>query len=281
MVVYRRHLRRRDAAPSPSSASSARSSRPGTRGPGGATRKPLLHQRGHLRPGRALHHDRPGRRPRCASRATRLQVGPSSMHWHGRPAGDRRGRGLRPARRLPRARAITLTPSAVTAVELPLTAGRQPCLAALCAHRPDRGRPRPRAGNGRATAISTPISARGRWRPTSRFWTWGRYPLSGRRRLLLRRDPPRRVAPGGRRRTSTEDGRAETIDPPPLDALRPLPLEVRRETRADAGYRPRQVMAMLDAPFYTRAAVRHPDQRRGRRWACTRRWTSTASPRRC
>ena len=30
---------------------------------------------------------------------------------------------------------------------------------------------------------------------------------------------------------------------------------VRRETRADAGYQPRQVKAMLDAPFYNRAAV--------------------------
>jgi carotenoid 1,2-hydratase len=31
---------------------------------------------------------------------------------------------------------------------------------------------------------------------------------------------------------------------------------VRRETRADAGLPPRQVKAMLDAPFYTRSVVR-------------------------
>ena len=30
---------------------------------------------------------------------------------------------------------------------------------------------------------------------------------------------------------------------------------VRRETRADAGHSPRQVKAMLDAPFYTRSVV--------------------------
>ena len=31
---------------------------------------------------------------------------------------------------------------------------------------------------------------------------------------------------------------------------------VRRETRADPGYRPREVTPMLHAPFYARAAVR-------------------------
>jgi carotenoid 1,2-hydratase len=30
---------------------------------------------------------------------------------------------------------------------------------------------------------------------------------------------------------------------------------MRRETRADPGYRPRQALAMLDAPFYARSMV--------------------------
>jgi carotenoid 1,2-hydratase len=32
--------------------------------------------------------------------------------------------------------------------------------------------------------------------------------------------------------------------------------QVRRETRADAGYKPVQVKGMLDAPFYSRSAVK-------------------------
>ena len=31
---------------------------------------------------------------------------------------------------------------------------------------------------------------------------------------------------------------------------------VARETRGDAGYKPRQVQSMLDAPFYSRSAIR-------------------------
>ena len=53
-----------------------------------------------------------------------------------------------------------------------------------------------------------------------------------------------------------EDGRAEAIELPPLTPFARSRWTVRRETRADAGYRPRQVLPMLDAPFYTRAAVR-------------------------
>ena len=43
---------------------------------------------------------------------------------------------------------------------------------------------------------------------------------------------------------------------PPLTPFARSRWTVRRETRADAGYRPRPVLPMLDAPFYTRAAVR-------------------------
>jgi carotenoid 1,2-hydratase len=43
---------------------------------------------------------------------------------------------------------------------------------------------------------------------------------------------------------------------PPLTRFSRSLWAVRRETRADPGTRPRQVLPMLDAPFYTRAAVR-------------------------
>jgi carotenoid 1,2-hydratase len=87
------------------------------------------------------------------------------------------------------------------------------------------------------------------------YWTWGRYPTSdgavafydAARRdgtsldLALRFDPSGTVTP---------------IEAPPLTRFSRNPWLVRRETRADSGYRPREVTPMLHAPFYARAAVR-------------------------
>jgi carotenoid 1,2-hydratase len=42
---------------------------------------------------------------------------------------------------------------------------------------------------------------------------------------------------------------------PPLARFRRSLWGVRRQTRADPGTRPRQVLAMLDAPFYCRSVV--------------------------
>jgi len=50
-------------------------------------------------------------------------------------------------------------------------------------------------------------------------------------------------------------GEAMRLDPPPLQALPRSLWAVRRQTRGDAGTQPRQVLGMLDAPFYTRAVV--------------------------
>ena len=52
------------------------------------------------------------------------------------------------------------------------------------------------------------------------------------------------------------DGWAEPFAPPPKARLPRSPWTVRRETRADPGYRPRQVRSMLDSPFYVRSAIR-------------------------
>ncbi|MGR3466746.1 MAG: carotenoid 1,2-hydratase, partial [Shimia sp.] len=53
------------------------------------------------------------------------------------------------------------------------------------------------------------------------------------------------------------DGQPEVLrDPPPRTRFARSLWGVRRETRADAGYAPRQVQNMLDAPFYSRSAVR-------------------------
>ena len=53
------------------------------------------------------------------------------------------------------------------------------------------------------------------------------------------------------------DGKTGEVNaPPPKTRMARTLWALRREGRADDGYRPHQVKAMLDAPFYSRAAVR-------------------------
>ncbi len=184
----------------------------------------------------------------------RFEVGPSMMRWQGNelvidvnevsgPPVISRVRGQ-----------IRLTPSAITGVELPLTADG--------AHvwRPFAPRAR----------IEVDIDRPGwQWEGEGYFdanfgtraleedfsyWTWGRFPT--RKGATCFYDATRldgsELAAGFR---FAEDGAAETIALPPKTALRRSFWAVRRETRADTGARPRQTLAMLDAPFYTRAAV--------------------------
>ena len=87
-----------------------------------------------------------------------------------------------------------------------------------------------------------------------RFWTWSRYPTAHGALCIydgLRRD-------GSSFETAISFDRTGTAQlvaaPPPARLSRSL-WRVRRETRADPGSRPRQVLAMLDAPFYCRSAV--------------------------
>jgi carotenoid 1,2-hydratase len=184
----------------------------------------------------------------------RFTVGPSSLSWHG----DRLEIDVDEVSSLPlvsRVRGrITVTPSAVTSVELPLL--------------PDGSHVwRPFAPSSR---IEVDLGPGWQWSGHGYFdanfgtraleadfsyWTWGRYPLSGGAACFydaVRRDGTH-LAAGVH---FTDDGRAETMALPPLAAFARSRWTVRRETRADAGYRPRQVLPMLDAPFYTRAAVR-------------------------
>jgi carotenoid 1,2-hydratase len=86
-------------------------------------------------------------------------------------------------------------------------------------------------------------------------WTWGRFPRAGggttcfydgiradRSTLALGLD----VA---------ANGEVQVIDPPPLARLSRTAWGIARDTRCDAGIAPRQTMAMLDAPFYSRSLV--------------------------
>jgi carotenoid 1,2-hydratase len=86
------------------------------------------------------------------------------------------------------------------------------------------------------------------------FWTWGRYPTATGATCIY--DATRRDG------TSLEmaidfdaQGRATLGDAPPRTPFKRSLWQVRRETRADPGTTPRQVLGMLDAPFYSRSVV--------------------------
>jgi carotenoid 1,2-hydratase len=88
-----------------------------------------------------------------------------------------------------------------------------------------------------------------------RYWTWGRFPSGGGSTCFY--DAERRDGTHlelGVHFDST--GQASTVELPPRTRLARSLWAVRRETRADAGAaKPRQVLSMLDAPFYTRSVV--------------------------
>lgn len=186
--------------------------------------------------------------------ADTFRVGPSSMHWTGRelivdidevsgPPVISRVRGR-----------ITVRPSAITPVELPLT--------------PDGAHIwRPFAP---VCDISVDLAAPG-WQWTGHgyfdanfgtraleadfdFWTWGRFPTRDGATVIY--DADRRDGSHlARAFRFTPAGSAEAADAPPRTRFRRSLWQVRRETRADPGTIPRQSLNMLDAPFYSRSTV--------------------------
>ena len=88
-----------------------------------------------------------------------------------------------------------------------------------------------------------------------RFWTWGRFPTA--RGAACFYDATR--LDGSTLATALSfgpDGSAGPMDMPAKRPFRRSLWAVRRETRGDAdGPRPRQVLNMLDAPFYSRSMV--------------------------
>ena len=148
---------------------------------------------------------------------------------------------------------ITLTPAAVTDIEVALT--------------PDRRHVwRPFAPTGH---IEVDLTQGQRWQGHGYFdanfgsvaletdfktWSWGRYPM--RSGALCFYDAVRADGSSLALGISVaRDGSVRPIDPPPLTAFSRSLWALKRETRADAGVRPRQVMPMLDAPFYSRSLV--------------------------
>lgn len=195
-------------------------------------------------------------RGESALRQTRhsFTVGPSSLRWtNGRLEIDVNEISSLPLVSRVAGR-ITVTPSAITAVELPLLEDGSHVwrpFAPTAQIEVELNRGWNWSGHGYfdanfgTRALEADFSS----------WSWGRFPRAGGSACFydaVRRDGTH-LAAGVH---FAADGRAEPMDPPPLTAFSRSLWAVRRETRADTGYRPRQVLAMLDAPFYTRSAVR-------------------------
>ena len=195
-------------------------------------------------------------RGRTALRTTpdSFTVGPSTLHWDGaRLVIDIDEVSSLPLVSRMRGR-ITLTPAAITAVELPLT-------------RDGAHVWRPFAP---VSAITVDLEAPG-WQFTGHgyfdanfgtrplesdftYWTWGRYPTAAGATCFY--DATRRDGSTLEAAVAFDtDGHAHTVAAPPRTPFRRTLWALRRETRADAGVTPRQTKAMLDAPFYSRAVV--------------------------
>ncbi|MEM6594310.1 MAG: carotenoid 1,2-hydratase [Pseudomonadota bacterium] len=185
---------------------------------------------------------------------TVFEVGPSSMRW----TGSELVIEINEVSSLPlvsRVRGqITVTPSALTEVELPLTKDGAHIW-------------RPFAPTSR---IKVELDAKG-WqfdghgyfdanfgtRPLEHdfsYWTWGRYPTGAGSTCFY--DATRRDGTALDAAIAFDpEGRAQMIEAPASKRFARTLWALRRETRADPGTTARQIKPMLDAPFYSRSVV--------------------------
>ena len=87
------------------------------------------------------------------------------------------------------------------------------------------------------------------------YWTWGRFPISGGTKCFYDLE----LKDGKTESYAFDfdaDGQGSSIvDPPPIKKFNRSLWSIKRSTRCDKSYEPRQIKNMLDAPFYSRAAV--------------------------
>lgn len=182
-----------------------------------------------------------------------LTVGPSRMHWTGRELVVSVDEWGAPPLVTPVRGRIVLTPEVMTGVEVALTPEGTHLwrpFAPLARIEVDLSQGHRWQGHGYLDANF------GRRALEADFarWTWGRFPLRDGAACLYdaeRRDGSRL----GLAVRVGRDGAVREVAPPPEAPLPRTPWALRRATRADPGARPRQVMALLEAPFYSRALV--------------------------
>lgn len=184
-----------------------------------------------------------------------ITIGPSAMRWTGSALEIDINEITTPHLSRLTGR-VTVTPEAVTSVELPLT--------------PDGAHIwRPFAPVSR---IKVELDRKGwQWEGHGYFdanfgtraleadfnyWTWGRFPKSDGSALCFYDATRRDGSTLAEAMRFDANGEATMVNAPPATRFKRSLWQVRRETRADAGYQPHQVQNMLDAPFYSRSAVK-------------------------
>jgi carotenoid 1,2-hydratase len=184
----------------------------------------------------------------------RIQIGPSAMVWDGdRLIIEIDEMSTPHAQRL--TGRVVVTPSALTNVELPLTEDGAHIwrpFAPKSDIRVELNRPGwTWDGHGYFDANFGTRALEADFN----YWTWGRFPLRDGAACFYdatRRDGTELSVAVG----SPRMGRSGRWSNRRRRRLARPGWLVKRETRADTGYQPKQVKAMLDAPFYNRSAVR-------------------------
>ena len=183
-----------------------------------------------------------------------LQVGPSRMAWqNGALVIDVNEVSSLPIVSRVQGQ-IRLTPAAVTEVEARLTPDARHIwrpFAPSARIEVDLSQGHSRSGHGYFDANFGDAALEADFQR----WTWGRFPRAHGGTTCfydgIRRDGTT-LALG---LDVAADGAASQITPPPLTPLGRTRWGIARDTRCDAGARPRQSMALLDAPFYSRSVV--------------------------
>jgi len=183
-----------------------------------------------------------------------LTIGPSAVRWTGTELViDIDEMGALPLLGRVRGR-VTLRPTAVTDVEVALTPDNRHLwrpFAPTARIEVDLNRGVTWSGHGYFDAN---FGTRALERDFS-TWTWGRFPVADGAVCLY----------DARRRDGTDlslalhigaDGRSRVVQAPPLTRLPRTPFLLARQTRADPGTTPQQVMRLFEAPFYNRSLVR-------------------------
>lgn len=183
----------------------------------------------------------------------RLQVGPSAMRWTGGQIVVEVNEVSAPPIISPVRGTVTLTPAALFDRTVALTPDNRHVwrpIAPIARVEVDLTQGHRWSGHGYfdSNAGSAALQA------DFDFWTWGRFPRAGGTTCFY--DATRRD--GSTLATAlhfTAEGEVLPVEAPPLTKFRRSRWGVRRETRADSGTIPRQVLNMLDAPFYSRSQV--------------------------